>query len=279
MNKKVALNPKEDVVFKRIFGIHGNEDLLEDLLSSILNQKIKCKEIIREARIGQLDVDEKYGSLDLKAVLEDGREVDVDIQLKFDKNLPLRMHAYASMLTSESLKKAVDYKELTQKIIIFITDHVVFKQFDEAYQETVLVLKNHKDYEFSDHHKYIIVQLPKYKESKEIKNKLDRWVAFLNQNEEVLDKMVVADKVIEKAQRELDYLSGDEELKRIVELKHKWVLDYNSGVSNAREEGRAEEKKKMIIAMLKNGFKVSAIAKVSNLSVDEIKKIKEDLKY
>ena len=68
--QEVDLSPKMDVVFKAFFSKKGNENLLEDFLSSILGEKVKCREIINEARIGAKRPDEKYGSLDIKAVLE-----------------------------------------------------------------------------------------------------------------------------------------------------------------------------------------------------------------
>ena len=102
--------------------------------------------------------------------------------------------------------------------------------------------------------------------------------------------MTVSNRVIQKAEDEEGYLTGDAELRRIAELRHRWMLDYNSAVSEAFEEeketgiaeeiaeGRAEEKKEMIIAMFKNGFKISEIAKVTDLSTYKIRKIKEELK-
>ena len=68
-------------MFKTLFGKKVNEILIEDMLSGFLNQKIKCKNVLREARVGQLRADGKYGSLDVLVELEDGTEVDVDIQM------------------------------------------------------------------------------------------------------------------------------------------------------------------------------------------------------
>ena len=108
MQYEEGLDPKIDVVFKTLFGKKGNEILIEDMLSGFLNQKIKCKNVLREARVGQLRADGKYGSLDVLVELEDGTEVDVDIQMGKQKGLPERMMAYASYLTSERLEKAED---------------------------------------------------------------------------------------------------------------------------------------------------------------------------
>ena len=86
--------------------------------------------------------------------------------------------------------------------------------------------------------------------------------------------MTVSNRIIQKAEDEEGYLTGDAELRRIAELRHRWMLDYNSAVSEAFEEG---ERRGMAKAMLKRGFKISEIAKVTSLSVDEIRKIKESL--
>ena len=40
MSKKL-LSPKNDYVFKRIFGWEGNEDITGDLISSIMEEEIK----------------------------------------------------------------------------------------------------------------------------------------------------------------------------------------------------------------------------------------------
>ena len=70
MQEEFNMSPKMDVVFKAFFSKKGNENLLEDFLSSILGEKVKCKEIIDEARIGAKRPGEKYGTLDIKAILE-----------------------------------------------------------------------------------------------------------------------------------------------------------------------------------------------------------------
>lgn len=70
MQEEFNMSPKMDVVFKAFFAKKGNECLLEDLLTSILGEQVKCKEIINEARVGAKRPDEKYGTLDIKAVLE-----------------------------------------------------------------------------------------------------------------------------------------------------------------------------------------------------------------
>ena len=88
-------------------------------------------------------------------------------------------------------------------------------------------------------------------------------------------------KTIEKARVEMEYLTGDEELKRLAELREKWAMDYDSGISDAREEGRTDgikiAQKRMIKKLLKIKMPLEDIEKVSELSMEEILKIKEEI--
>ncbi len=45
-------------------------------------------------------------------------------------------------------------------------------------------------------------------------------------------------KEIKKANEEYEYLTGDEEIKRLSELREKWIRDYNSGISEGFETGK-----------------------------------------
>ena len=117
-NNEISL--KLDVVFKQFFTKKGNEELLEDFLSSILGRKVKCKSIIKEARIGQKRPDEKYGSLDIRAILDDEVEVDVEMQVTDNKDTINRAIYYMSTLTTEGLKPTEQYDMMKQKIVIHV---------------------------------------------------------------------------------------------------------------------------------------------------------------
>ena len=76
------ITPKNDVVFKRIFGKRGNEEILKSFLESILDLKISdltldCNtEILPEISSGKLS------RVDVLARLSDGTLVDIEIQTK-----------------------------------------------------------------------------------------------------------------------------------------------------------------------------------------------------
>lgn len=79
------------------------------------------------------------------------------------------------------------------------------------------------------------------------------------------------------AQDELDYLTGDEATRRLAELKEKWILDYNSGITSAVEQGEKEEKVEIAKKMLIKGLDLELIIDITELTIDEIEKIKNNI--
>lgn len=45
------LTPKNNIIFKKIFGSKGNEDILKDLISAILEEDIKEVEIQKDMQL------------------------------------------------------------------------------------------------------------------------------------------------------------------------------------------------------------------------------------
>ena len=92
-------------------------------------------------------------------------------------------------------------------------------------------------------------------------------------------------KTLEKARVEMNYLTGDEEVRRLAELREKWEMDYNSGIGHARREGIREgitkgetigERKKQIEVAKKMKAKnmdVDTIIEITELTKDEIEKL------
>ena len=101
-------------------------------------------------------------------------------------------------------------------------------------------------------------------------------------------------KTLEKAKLEMDCLTGDAEMKRLAELREKWEMDYNSGISYAKEEGRKEglsegiskgitegiasgiQKAKVETTkkMLEKGMNIEDISEITGLTKKEIEKVK-----
>ena len=93
-------------------------------------------------------------------------------------------------------------------------------------------------------------------------------------------------KDINKAIDELEQVSGNEKLRRIAELKEKYIRDeqasieyaqdegYRQGKEDGKLEGRVEEKTEIAKNMLKENVEKTLISRVTGLSLEEIENLK-----
>ena len=92
-------------------------------------------------------------------------------------------------------------------------------------------------------------------------------------------------KVLQKARKELDYLTGDEAVRRLAELRDKWEMDDFFIKKRAEEEGKragekigekiGKKKKQIEIAkkLLEKGMEIKEIIEITGLTESEIKNL------
>ena len=88
-------------------------------------------------------------------------------------------------------------------------------------------------------------------------------------------------KLIEKANQDYEYLTGDEATRRLQELREKAILDENSayatgvkrGAAKGEKIGKKKQTNKIAIEMLKNKVKEEIIMKCTGLDKMELDKI------
>ena len=86
------------------------------------------------------------------------------------------------------------------------------------------------------------------------------------------------DRIIKKAQEELEYLTGDAEVRRLAELRQKAIRDELDVKIIARNQGLKEGLEKGIYNVAKNMLRenidIDTISKVTGLSISNIEKLK-----
>ena len=307
MDKLLSL--KMDFVFNRLFSKKGNESILKDFLESILDIKIEKIEIIPEARLERTSRNNKYGVLDLKATLNDGIVVDIEMQVNDNKDIEKRTIFYAGKLMSEQLELGEKYYQIKDIIMINILDYE-FIDLPEYHTEAITVARKHREYEMVQSLRYHFIELPKFRRAHpDLNNKLEQWLAFIDGiNKEMVEMAIKKNKEIKKASEELEYLSGDAELRRLEFLKFKAACDAASregylvevaskearekGMKEGIEEGmqkgmqegiekgvkKGEKNKTIEIAkeMIKLKMPIETIIKVTKLTEKELNKIKDN---
>ena len=290
IGKTKKYNLKNDIIFKAFFSRKGNEIFLIDFLEALLNIKIESIKIKEEVNLEQLSVDEKGGRLDLQAKLNDGIIVNIELQMNNNYNIEERTTLYSSKINSKEVRRGTDYKKIDKIIMINILGYNLL-DFDEYISETVIVLDKHRDYEILKGIKWYFIELPKFRKKNPNPNdKMDQWICFIDDsNKEAIKMAENKNKVLKKARKELEYLTGNDAVRRMAELREKWEMDEALVKKYAEEQGRkigekigkkigekkGEKKKQIEIAknLLKIGMEISRIVEVTGLDKEEIEKI------
>ena len=237
MTEKLVM--KDDILFKVFFS--RNKGYLKSFLSEILGKEIKIKRITHDARLEQLVKEMKYGILDLEVELEDGEIVNVEMQVKDNKNIEKRTTFYASKKIVEQLEPKQDYDELKRVIVIAILNYNL-TDLPEYLTETVRIIKGHEDYELNNEVKYYYIELEKFrKQEPDMSVELNQWLAFIDMERgDLLDMAKKENKEIKEAVEEYEVLTGDEEIKRLAEIRLMSKLEENSALATARAKGTEE---------------------------------------
>ena len=124
MSIKKLLDPKNDYVFKRIFGHSGNEQITKNFLESIIPDKID-KIVLDSNPITEKDLlDDKVGILDIKAKLNNGNvNCNIEMQVVDQKDIEKRILFYWSKMYIQTISSGNDYESLKRCIVILITDY------------------------------------------------------------------------------------------------------------------------------------------------------------
>ena len=141
----------------------------------------------------------------------------------------------------------------------------------------------------TDRLEIIIIELPKARRMYKIEpnNAICQWMLFLdNPNKREVVQIMEENKNIKKAIDELEKVSGNARLRRIAELKEKYIRDEQSSIEYAqdegfkhgeakgRREGKNERSTEIAQNMLKKQMSIQDIADVTGLSPEEIETLK-----
>lgn len=115
-----------------------------------------------------------------------------------------------------------------------------------------------------------ILDLKKLPEELKGDEDIINWMRFLGgKTRREFEAMAKKDEYIDEAYKELERLSADEQAKLEYEAREKAIRDYNSQISSAVKQGKAE----LIRTMHQNGAEPELIARLTGLSLSEIQQI------
>ncbi len=282
------INPKVDLVFKKLFGSEENKDLLKSLVNSILPEDEQIEELELKNPYNLADyIEGKLSILDIKAVDKNGRWYDIEMQVDPLGYYGQKALFYWGKVFTGQIEAGELYSKLKKTVVISILDFIYFPG-DERHHRIASLrdtesFEKYTDLDFMDLH---FVELEKFKkELKEVKTTLDRWVTFLKNahkyEKDNIPKELAKDKEVSKAIKTLDVMYLSEKEREFYEAEQKKIRDTAEALRTAtqkgKEEGRDEgatEKAVEIAKKLKAaGVDINIISETSGLTQEEIEKL------
>ena len=273
------MKPKIDFAFKEIM---MDEQARIGFLSAIL--KLNPSDIrntqILNTNLRKLHDNEKQGILDVRILMNDDTEIDIEIQLSILNVWADRALFYPAKMYTEQINSGEDYTIFKKCVSISILDFELFKDTPEFYS-CFHIREDTRHAIYTDKMEFHVLELPKLpKELREDSNDIELWGKFISaERKEEFDVLAEKNTYIDSAYQHLQLISQDKQKRMEYEAREKAVRDYNQGLLEAREAGKIEGREETTICIAKNllssGFSVDMIAKTTGLSVEQIKTLKK----
>lgn len=295
-----------DIVFKRVFSKEGNEDILKALLEAILEIPIQ-NVIVKNPELPRDLYDSKASILDVKVEIDQNILCNIEMQIKDFRNMDKRSTYYMSRMVSDELKKNENYTQVKNTIVINLLNFEFYKRnsyrsvahmkFEKTKGNEFVDMGYQKEDEIAAQDLEMhFIEIPKFvKKNPGANTKLEQWLWLIAGREEKLEMAKKENKEIKKAMDIINEMSMDEKEWELYWSRKFAIMDYNTGIREAKEEGREEGREEGIRQgigegkkeglkegklqdareLLKLGMSVEDIQKVTKLEKEEIEKLKE----
>lgn len=222
------LNPKNDYVFKRIFGRVGNEEITKQLLGTILKDEINQITVDENPILEKDLMDDKLGIIDIHAKINKEIDVDIEMQIIDIHNAEKRIMYYWSLLYTKQIKAGEDYIKLNKTIAVLIADFELesLKEIPKSFTKWQIREEEYSTVILTDVLEICIIELPKAKRNTiKTEQELKPWIAFLENPKEVVEMSKANTVAIEKAKDVLKEISEDEHERYLALLRQKYIMD------------------------------------------------------
>ncbi len=273
--KKDILLPKNDIVFQTLFS-RGKESITKALLEDILKIKIHKLDLDKSKDLLNDNKEDKNGRLDLRAVINEDIECDIEIQLATHKKILERFLYYWAKMYVANLKIGERYENLRKTISIIIVDENIeqLREIEKACTKWRITEEKYKNKILTDYFQVVIIELPKAIKEYEVnkKDEMLQWMMFLENPEGMeVAKIMEENKDIKEAKEELDRISQDDLVRRRILRAELERMDMEQIKEDTREETAIEIAKRMI----QEKMSIDVIVKITQLSEKEVKELVE----
>lgn len=284
------LDPKADIVFKKIFGDHPH------LLISFLNAVLPLAANSHIVELSYLPTEQvpvipefKRTIADVKCKDAQGRIFIVEMQMNWTDSFKQRLLFGTSQAFVKQLEKGAEYKYLQPVYGLGMVAETYDQTNQDWYHHYQLVKKGNVDADVIEHLQLIFIELPKFPIHSPGEKKLRLlWLRFLREinektttvSKELLDVPEIAE-AIELTEEsayspgELDVYEGywDSVRREKTLISDNYAEGKAEGKTEGKAEGKAEGKIEVAKKMIKLGLSIDIIIGATDLTREEVEKM------
>lgn len=280
------LDPKNDFLFKRLFGEERHKDLLIYFINNILHLEGKdaVQDVTYLKTIQDPDIAAKKQSIvDVLCKDEKGVQFIIEMQVARSPGFEERAQFYASKAYINQMNAGDRYQDLKQVIFIALSDFIMFPE-KEAWKSSHVTLDKHTHEQDLKAFSFTFIELPKFKkEIHQLETVEDKWVYFFKHghtsSDEELEKFIGDDIILKKALEVTTQYSMTEEEWNTYEQTLKHEMDNKNielgKLEEAEEKGAINKSREIALKMLKRNRSMEEIMEDTGLSVEELGRLKE----
>ena len=218
------MKPKVDFCFKELM---QDEEVRNAFLAAVLG--INLEEIVESrilpSHLRQKDKDDKLGILDVRVLLNNKEQIDIEIQVTASEYWAERTLFYLGKMFTDQLKPGEDYQKLEKCIHIGILNFTMFE--DEEYYSCFHFWSDQGRKMYSDKVEIHTLELPKLAKHDYPETELLKWLQFINaETEEEFEMAAEKSEYIKKAYEDLNRISADEEKRLEYEERERAIRDH-----------------------------------------------------
>ena len=296
------LDPKNDLIFKRIFG--GHPHLLKSFLNALMpldeGQLIEEVEYLSPENIPDNPL-KKFSIVDVRCRDNRGRKFIVEMQMQWSDIFPTRMLYNVSHTYTGQLRRGESYGELQPVYGLGILNEVFDRSTPEYYHRFMMTNPQNVE-ETIGGIEIVMVELPKFRpETSTDRRMAVLWLRFLKETRDrttVAGRELLADEEIRQALEICEEAAYSES--ELAAYEHYWMeisnevtllnnskkeglkeglekglekgeaIGLEKGEAIGLEKGRAEGRREVARNLLKLGVSPEDIAKSTGLSKEEI---------
>ena len=276
------LDPKNDVVFEKIFGQHPN------ILMSFLNSMLPLAEGHEIVELEYLSPEmipetflEKFTSVDVRCRDSRGRQFLVEMQMNWTTAFKQRVLFNASKAYVTQAEKGFEYSHLKPVYALNLINQNYLPESPDYYHHYAVVHLQ-DNHEKLDGLEFVFVELPKFKSKNITEMRLQvLWLRFLTEINEQAER--ISDELLEnpEIQQAINFVyeaSLSKEEKDLYDRNWDRISSEKTILTEVRTEGiavgKAEGKIEVALNLIAAGVSIEIVMQATGLSRNEIEKLR-----